>query len=142
MPGVIETLEFFRQRNIPMAVASSSAPELIKLVLEHFDIMKYFKFYHSAKFEKHGKPYPDVFLTAAKMFGLKPQYCLVFEDSYNGILAAKRAGMKVVAVPYPENLNNPDFKIADLIIPSLTHWSEEKWNYINQISNEKNNTTP
>ncbi len=132
MPGVIKTLEFFKQKGLPMAVASSSAPGLINLVLQYFDIEKYFEFYHSAKFEKHGKPYPDVFLTTAKKFGIEPEYCLVFEDSYNGILAAKRAGMKVVAVPYPENLNNPKFKIADLIIPSLEVWDEEKFKLVSE----------
>ena len=134
MPGVVEVLEFFRKKQIPMAVASSSEPHLIKLVLERFDIEKYFEFYHSARAEKHGKPYPDVFLTTAKRLQVQPQQCLVFEDSYNGVLAARRAGMKVVAVPYPQNFDDPRFDIADLKLRSLKDWNEDLWQKLNNLS--------
>ncbi len=127
LPGVVDVLEFFRKLNMPMAVASSSNPELIELVLKRFEIIDYFKFFHSAKFEKAGKPAPDVFLTTARKLDVLPQECLVFEDSYNGILAAKRANMKVVAVPYPGNFEDPRFDIADLKLRSLEEWSQDYW---------------
>lgn len=134
MPGVEQVLEFFKQRKIPMAVASSSEPQLIKLVLERFSIAKYFEFYHSARSEKHGKPYPDVFLTTAKKLKVQPQQCLVFEDSYNGVKAARRAGMKVVAVPYPENFDQPEFDLADFKIHSLEEWNEDLWQKLNNLN--------
>ena len=127
LPGVVEVLEFFRNKNIPMAVASSSNPELIELVLRRFEIIDYFKFFHSAKFEKAGKPAPDVFLTTAIKLDVLPQECLVFEDSYNGVLAAKRANMTVVAVPYPENFNDSRFDIADVKLRSLKDWNNGHW---------------
>lgn len=127
MPGVIDVLEFFKKKSLPMAVASSSNPELIELVLKRFEILDYFKFYHSAKFEKAGKPSPDVFLTSAKKLGVLPNDCLVFEDSYNGVLAAKRANMTVVAVPYPENYDDQRFDIADLKLHSLKDWNGNYW---------------
>jgi len=134
MPCVHQTLQFFKDRNIPMAVASSSAPELIELVLRNFDLMKYFEFYHSAKFEKQGKPAPDVFLSTARKFNRTPAECLVFEDSLNGVIAARRAGMKVVAVPYPEDYNNPKFdELAHLKLKSLCQWNEQLFDKINQI---------
>ncbi len=135
MPGVIDTLEFFKQKGLPMAVASSSAPDLIELVLRKFGILHYFEFFHSAKFEKQGKPAPDVFLTAARKLRTEPRYCLVFEDSYNGILAAKRAGMSVVAVPYPENCTDTRFDLADIKICSLKEWNQDLFKKIqNKLS--------
>ncbi len=126
-PGVIETLEFFRKKPLPMAVASSSSPELIRLVTDKLQITDYFKFLHSSLAEKRGKPYPDVFLTAARKLGIAPGHCLVFEDSINGVIAGKRAGMTVVAVPYPEHYNDQGFDIADMKLRSLLEWNEEKF---------------
>ncbi|HMQ56680.1 MAG TPA: HAD-IA family hydrolase, partial [Anaerolineae bacterium] len=71
-----------------------------------------------------GKPSPDVYLETAKRLGIKPEDCVCLEDSGNGILAGKRAGMKVIAVPdsrfmpAAEKLNQ-----ADLILESLTDFS-------------------
>ncbi len=137
MPGVIQTLEFFRSKNIPMAIASSSTPELINIIVKKFQLNKYFEFTHSSINEKHGKPYPDIYLTAAQRLNVEPPNCIVFEDSINGVLAAKRAGMFVIAVPYPENFNDPQYKIADLKLKSLEQWNEQIWEKITQCSNEK-----
>ena len=49
----------------------------------------------------HGKPAPDVYLEAAQRLGVAPERCAAVEDSHNGILSAKAAGMRVVAVPNP-----------------------------------------
>ena len=125
--GVKKVLDFFFQKHIPMCVASSSSPELIDLVLNKLEIFDYFSFYHSSSYEKRGKPYPDIFLTTANKFGVKPQSCVVFEDSSNGVIAAKRAGMKIVAVPYPDNYNDSVFDIADIKLKSLEEWNEEKF---------------
>ena len=129
-PGVRETLEFFRKRNIPMAVASSSTPGLIELVVKKLGIGHYFEFLHSSMLEKKGKPHPDIFLTAARKLGHRPEECLIFEDSLNGIIAGKRAGAIVVAVPYPENYDDPRFEIADLKLRSLEEWDEEKFELV------------
>jgi HAD superfamily hydrolase (TIGR01509 family) len=122
MPGVIESLEFFKQKNIPVALASSSPLRLINKIISHYDIEKYFVIVRSAEFEKRGKPFPDVFLSTAKALNVDPEFCLVFEDSHNGVLAAKAAGMKCVAVPAPEHLPQERFGIAD--------W---KWKSLEQI---------
>ncbi len=127
-PGVLETLEFFRKKSIPMAVASSSTQHLIELVVRRLGIANYFRFLHSSMNEKRGKPYPDIFLTAAKRLGQKPAECLVFEDSLNGVRAGKRAGAVVVAVPYPENYNDPAFNVADIKLRSLEQWNEQIFN--------------
>lgn len=113
MPGVIEALEFFKAKNIPVALASSSPLRLINRLITNYNIDHYFVIVRSAEFEARGKPFPDVFLTTAKALNVEPENCLVFEDSHNGVLAAKAAGMKCVAVPAPEHLEQERFGIAD-----------------------------
>ena len=87
MPGVDYILDFFEKQQIQLALASSSSMHIIEAVLERLQIKSRFKVYHSAQFEKAGKPHPDVFLTTAKKLGVDPNECLVFEDSVNGVKA-------------------------------------------------------
>jgi HAD superfamily hydrolase (TIGR01509 family) len=118
LAGVNQAIELFIKHKIPMAVASSSSSELIKVVLEKLDLEKHMEFAVSGEDEKHGKPAPDIFFTAAKNLGVPPERCVVFEDSLNGIKAAKAAGMKCIAVP-ETGYDHPEFQLADLVIPSL-----------------------
>jgi HAD superfamily hydrolase (TIGR01509 family) len=136
LPGVTDTLGFFRRKQIPMVVASSSPLLLIENLISHYDIANYFGSLHSAEFEAQGKPAPDVFLAAARYLNIDAKKCLVFEDSYNGVLAAKAAGMKCVAVPAAEHFNQERFDIADIKLSSLTHWNEEVWHRIATKSKE------
>ena len=124
MPGVIESLEYFKEKNIPIALASSSPLRLINRLITFYGIEKYFVIVRSAEFEKRGKPHPDVFLTTAAALNVAPESCLVFEDSYNGVLATKAAGMKCVAVPAPEHHAQERFDVAD--------W---KWKSLSEITN-------
>jgi sugar-phosphatase len=125
MEGLDYILSFFESRNIPIALASSSKVQIIETVLNKFKIRERFTLYHSAQFEKEGKPHPAVFLTTAKKLGAEPSECLVFEDSINGVVAAKVAGMKVVALPDKYLLGDEKFKSADLIINSLNDFNEK-----------------
>jgi sugar-phosphatase len=120
MPGVIEALEFFKAKNIPIALASSSPLRLINRLITNYNIAHYFVIVRSAEFEQRGKPSPDVFLTTAKALNVAPENCLVFEDSHNGVLAAKAAGMLCVAVPSPDHIAHERFGIADWKWSSLT----------------------
>lgn len=81
-----------------MALATSAPPKNVALVFKKTKLKKYFKFVIDATGVKHGKPAPDIFLKAAKKLGAKPQNCVVFEDALNGVTAARRAKMKLVAV--------------------------------------------
>ncbi len=132
LPGVIESFDFFRNKNLSIALASSSPLFLIQELIRHFKIEDQFSVVCSAEFELHGKPNPDVFLTAAKKLFVQPQNCLVLEDSYNGLLAAKAAGMKCIAVPEEFQFAQKRFDIADLKLGNLNELSEEKWTIINQ----------
>ena len=114
-----EILEFFAKKNIPLAIASSSALSLIETVVDGLKIRKYFSVLYSAEHEKYGKPHPGVYISACEKLGIQPIHALAFEDSLNGILAAKSAKIRCIAVPEEINANNPKFAIADRILDSL-----------------------
>lgn len=125
MEGVAETLELFRRQNFRIALASSSSLRLISCVLGKLGIREAFEVVHSAEFEEYGKPHPAIFLSTARQLGLPPTQCLVFEDSFNGLIAAKAARMKAVAVPEGEAFAQTRYDIADLKLRSLLEFSLE-----------------
>ncbi len=127
LPGVYEIVSFFKAKPLPLALASSSRMDLIESVLAMLGIRPDFSVVHSGTLEAKGKPDPAVYLTTAQMLGVQPAECLAFEDSINGMWAAKRAGMKVVAVPAPENHQRPEYDGADLKLRSLTEFTAEMW---------------
>ncbi|MFI5240770.1 MAG: HAD family hydrolase [Candidatus Saccharimonadia bacterium] len=118
LPGVYTLIDLFESKKIPMAVASSSSPDLINAVLIHLNIKKHMSVIHSAKQEEFGKPHPGVFLTTAKKLDISPGECLVFEDSPSGVQAAISAGMKCIAVPEIPH-DKSKFAYASLIVNSL-----------------------
>lgn len=95
--GIKNVLKFFKNENFKIALATNAPYELIPIVLEKLDIVEYFDFFTSSEFEKFGKPHPAVYLTVANKLNSNPKNCIVFEDSYSGLVAAKKAGMKTVA---------------------------------------------
>lgn len=127
MPGARKILEFMKSKDVKMALASSSLMPIIDTATKKLGIREYFDEIYSAEFEEHGKPHPGVYLTAANMLDVAPERCLAFEDSLNGILAAKSARMKCVCVPEEHYLDNSKLTIADLILPSLSDFGEKEW---------------
>lgn len=128
MSGVLEILEFFKQKKIPIALASSSPLGIIQSVLETLKIKNKFKVTYSAEYEEFGKPHPAVFIATANYMRVDPEDCLVFEDSLNGVLAAKAAKMKCIAIPSKEDFEKPQFAIADLKLKSLLDFTESHLN--------------
>jgi HAD superfamily hydrolase (TIGR01509 family) len=94
MPGLIRILDELRQRQIPMAVASSSVRPLVLYLLENQSIKAYFNYIVCGDDVPKTKPDPAIFKLAAANLFTDPRNCLVVEDSPNGLLAAKAAGMK------------------------------------------------
>lgn len=127
MPGAMKILEMMKKKNVKTALASSSLMSIIDAVVEKLGIREYFDELYSAEFEEHGKPHPGVYLTTAKMLDVAPEYCLAFEDSFNGLLAAKSACMKCICVPDESIAGDPKLSIADLILPSLLDFKEKDW---------------
>ena len=102
MPGLVELLERLKTKDYPMAVASSSTPEIIELILNKTKLKKYFQVMVSSEQAGKSKPEPDVFILAAQKLGVSPTDCMVIEDSTNGIKAALAARMMCVAYQGPD----------------------------------------
>lgn len=119
MKGVNEILPHLKEKGFKIGVGTSSNTKLMNKVIEVLNIGHYFDTLTSAEFLEYGKPHPHVFLNCAKSLTINPNECLVIEDSINGIIAAKAAQMKVVAIPEEINKNNPKFTIADYTVDSL-----------------------
>lgn len=104
-PGVTTLLEYLEKMGIKKAIATSSPIERTIKYLSSVNLDKRFDKLISGYMVEKGKPEPDIYLYAAKELGLKPENCLVLEDSPAGILAAYRAGCIPVMVP---DLDEPD----------------------------------
>ncbi len=120
MPGAREALDVVSAAGFPLALASSSTSEIIAAVLQTLGIGRYFQVTQSAEHEPYGKPHPGVYIEAARRLGVEPRRCLAFEDSPNGVIAAKAARMLCIAVPDPALKEDRRLQAADLILPSLT----------------------
>ena len=121
--GVIESIAQYKREGYKLAIASSSAMRLIKACIHRLNGDELFNAVVSAEHEEYGKPHPAVFLAAAKALSVSPLDCVVLEDSMMGVIAAKAARMKCVAIPAPENYDNPKFAIADWKVKSLIQLS-------------------
>ena len=99
MPYIEELLKYLKDSNYKVAVASSSNMNHIINNMEKTGLKKYIDEFASGAEVKNGKPAPDVFLLAAKRLGVKPEECLVLEDSKAGVMAGSSAGAKVIMIP-------------------------------------------
>lgn len=96
--GAKELLDFLKENDIKVALASGSPKDLILENLTCVNALCYFDAIIGSEDVKRGKPEPDVFLLAAEKIGAENEDCFVFEDSANGIIAAHKAGMKPIGV--------------------------------------------
>lgn len=124
MPGAVEAVEFVARRGVRLGLASSSAPRVLDAALARLGLGGRFEVVQSAERERYGKPHPAVYLAAAERLGVAPTSCLAVEDSLNGLVAAKAARMRCLAVP---ERRDPRFALADLVLPSLTAFDEVAW---------------
>ena len=127
LPGVYETVEKVRSLNLPLALCSSSPMSLIKVVLNRLELNDAFDELISAEFEEYGKPHPAVYINAVKRLKQTSEFCLTFEDTLAGVISAKAAKLKVVAVPQKEHRDDPRFILADYRLNSLLEFD---WNSI------------
>ncbi|EST19358.1 HAD family hydrolase [Streptomyces niveus] len=115
-PEMRKFVELLYAQGVPMAVASGSSRAAIEAVLGATGLDPYVTLYVSAEEVPHGKPEPDVFLEAARRLGADPADCVVLEDAAPGVLAARAAGMRCVAVPYVAGTaDDPAFRGAELL---------------------------
>ena len=98
IPGAREAVERLAA-HWPLGLASSSNRKLIELALELLGVQQLFRATVSSEEVARGKPAPDVYLEAAHRLGVDPSHAAAVEDSHNGILSAKAAGLRVLAIP-------------------------------------------
>jgi len=119
MEGARELIGMFREMKLPVALATCSSYDHIDAVMEKHQLRGLFDQLVSAARDMPGKPHPEVFLRTAALLKVDPTRCLVFEDSFYGMIAAKAARMKVVVMPDKTEYNQERFNAADLKIRSL-----------------------
>jgi len=118
LPGVRELIAALKQRNVPVAVASSSIPEWIDALLGGLGLRDAFAAAVSAREAGASKPAPDVYLLAAQRLNADPGRCIAIEDTPTGIASAKAAGMFAVQTRSASSAF-PPLEAADLVLDSL-----------------------
>jgi sugar-phosphatase len=126
LDGARDAVDHVRSLGLGVALASSSPMPLILAVLSLDGLAARFDVVVSGEDEELGKPDPGVFLSAARRLEVRPQRCLVVEDSINGVRAAKAAGMLCVAVPAVGGDEHIAIE-ADLVLGSIGDLDERVW---------------
>ena len=119
--GAKSFIEKLKTEKYKIGLATNSPSRIIPVVLRKLDIVHLFDTISSAEFEDKGKPDPAIYYRTAEKLNTNPEECIVIEDSYSGMLAAKNAGMIVVA--FTNGSQEIDFEIADYKIDSF----ENSW---------------
>ena len=97
--GATEILEFLKNNNKKMILATSSDSRMANALTEGKDVKKYFSHFVTSENVIHGKPDPEVFLKGTEKAGVSPTKTAVFEDSFNGVRAAHAAGTFPIMIP-------------------------------------------
>jgi HAD superfamily hydrolase (TIGR01549 family) len=84
--------------NIKLGIGSSSSKYFVEIILNKYSLDNFFESIRVSCEVERGKPHPDVYLKVAEDLKVMPEECLVFEDTEAGVIAGKRAGMKVCAI--------------------------------------------
>jgi HAD superfamily hydrolase (TIGR01509 family) len=115
IPYVSELIFDLAEKGYYLALASSAPNEQIECVLGNLSVGGYFGAVVSGEDVENGKPHPEIFLKTASKAGFEPHECIVIEDSFNGVTAAKKAGMYCIGYINPnsgkQNLDKADIKI-------------------------------
>jgi len=118
MPGVPALLDWLQRRDVPLAIVTSSGRPFVNHVFGPHGLLDRFRFVLTSDDVSNGKPHPDVYLLAAKRFGVSSPEMIVLEDSPNGLRAAKAAGARCIVVPH-QHTDRDDLHEADAVVPSL-----------------------
>ncbi|MFH1585778.1 MAG: HAD family phosphatase [archaeon] len=121
---LINLIETLKAKDLKLAVATSSLRGRAEKILGLLEVKDYFDVILTAEDVTNHKPNPEVFLKAAKKLGVNPEECVVIEDAANGIQAAKKGGMKAIAL-LTEFQTKKELKDADFIIDSLDELNEK-----------------
>ena len=117
-PGLFHLLDRLGHHGLPLAVATSSRRSYAAQLLGQHRLLDRFRFVLGSEDVAHGKPDPEIYLTAIERFDVPPRSVLVLEDSLAGVASGRAAGAYVVGVPH-EHSPAQALQSADLIVPRL-----------------------
>jgi beta-phosphoglucomutase len=125
LPGARKLLDALHSAGFRQAIGSSAPRENIDLILQLTDSSPYFDAITSAADTQRGKPDPQVFLVAARKLGVPPRHCVVMEDAFAGVQAAKAGGMRCVGVTFVGHHSDEALRQAgaDLVAKTLAEVS-------------------
>jgi len=118
IPYAKEAVTFFLDRKIPVAVASGAPRDEVILKLKRVGLYPLLEKIVSKSDVRRGKPFPDIYLSAAQKLGLRPGECIAFEDTQYGVESASSAGLACLAVPN-EFSERQDFSKAVGVFPGM-----------------------
>jgi len=117
--GIENFVKLLKGQGYKIGLATNSPYRIIPVVLKKLKLTQYFDAISSSDSELNGKPDPSVYLTTSGKLEVEPEHCVAIEDSYSGMLAAKRAGMKVIA--FTNGNKGTDLSIANCVINNFKH---------------------
>ncbi len=124
--GFYELMIQLHKHGYKLGLASSNNKKTVEAIVDKFKLNNYIKVISSGEDVSNGKPNPEIFLTTAKKMNLNPKDCIVIEDAENGVIAAKKAGMKCIALK-GSNIGHQDLSSADIIIESFRELSIDQF---------------
>lgn len=124
MPALQRAIARLTGAGLPLAVATSATRAYVEYTLERLGVRAVFKAVVSGEDVVNGKPDPEIYLRAAALLGADPTDCAAVEDTFHGVVAARAAGMRVVAVPNALTATM-DFSAADAVVPDLDAAADE-----------------
>jgi HAD superfamily hydrolase (TIGR01509 family) len=119
-PGLLDFIRFLNEREIPRAVATSTATDLASRKLRQAGVLGHFDIVVGGDLVTRGKPHPDIFLRAAAELHHRPEDCVVLEDSGPGIRAAAAAGMRPILIPDAREPSEEMRRAAHAVVESLS----------------------
>ena len=126
MPGIDHIFSLFTEKKYRIGLATSSPMDLAEAVVDKLGIRPHLNAISSAGTLPFGKPHPQVYMNCAAELGASPLECVCFEDSFNGMIAAKAARMKLVIIPAADQYTVPKWGAADLKLASLLEFTEAR----------------
>jgi HAD superfamily hydrolase (TIGR01509 family) len=118
LPGVLDWIQAARERDMGVAIVSSSPVGWVERHLENLAMVSLFDFLMTFDRVDHAKPHPQLYERALAEYGFEARDAIAVEDSPHGVSAAKAAGIFCVAVPGPMTCHLP-FEMADELLDSL-----------------------
>jgi HAD superfamily hydrolase (TIGR01509 family) len=126
IPGADVFLKSLKNYPVKIGLATSSRSMKMKMVMKVVGLFDYFDAIVTGEEVVEGKPFPDIFIKAAGKLNVAPQECLVIEDAVNGVLAAKNAHMKCIAITTTHDTQALQEAKADLVIDTFENLDFEE----------------